>query len=148
MRPYLIEEEFEYKGYPCVVVFTSLGYRNGYVGVPKGNPFHGYDDETESIDLELSMHGGLTYAAENPFYPIENEGLWWIGFDCAHAGDGQDLDFALQCFPDHAEELQLLRAINQRFEIFNFETVCTKEYVKDNCKGIVDQIEEYLASTR
>jgi hypothetical protein len=32
--------------------------------------------------LAVDVHGGLTYAGER-------EGLWWLGFDCAHSDDGR-----------------------------------------------------------
>ena len=31
MKP-ILECKFDYKGYPCVVLFMPLGYRCGYVG--------------------------------------------------------------------------------------------------------------------
>lgn len=34
MKP-VLETKFEYKGYPCVVLFMPGAYRCGYVGVPK-----------------------------------------------------------------------------------------------------------------
>jgi len=41
---------------------------------------------TLDIVLAIDVHGGLTYAsAKAPGSVIE--GLWWFGFDCAHAGD-------------------------------------------------------------
>lgn len=30
-----VESIFHHNGLPCIVVFRSLGYRCGYVGVPK-----------------------------------------------------------------------------------------------------------------
>lgn len=39
-----------------------------------------------SISLCMRVHGGLTYAAEQEPYG-KPDGLWWFGFDCAHAGD-------------------------------------------------------------
>lgn len=38
------------------------------------------------LTLLLDVHGGLTYA-RNHFPKREPDGLWWFGFDCAHAGD-------------------------------------------------------------
>lgn len=36
--------------------------------------------------LAVDVHGGLTYASGRaPSSDID--GLWWLGFDCAHAGD-------------------------------------------------------------
>ena len=38
---FIIESDFIYKDYRCITIFTSLGYRCGYVGVPKGNYLYG-----------------------------------------------------------------------------------------------------------
>lgn len=36
--------------------------------------------------LAVDVHGGLTYSGERA-PSSEIKGLWWLGFDCAHAGD-------------------------------------------------------------
>jgi hypothetical protein len=61
------------------VVATPMGHRCGYVGVPAGHPMFGkhYDD------VEVAVHGGLTYSEED-------EGLWCFGYDCAHWDDAKD----------------------------------------------------------
>ena len=53
-----LEKQFEYKGFPCVILFMPTGYRCGYVGIPKevkididnigchAHCFDGYDVET------------------------------------------------------------------------------------------------------
>jgi len=85
------ELAFEHLGYPCLIVrntrmFEKLGFRKGhlcgYLGVPAGHPWHGenYDD------VDVSIHGGLTYDGDHA--PTkEPDGNWWVGFDCAHLGD-------------------------------------------------------------
>ena len=78
-------EDFTHAGYPCKIMrIPDLLHLCGYVGIPKDHPYYGKDD----YDLEglLDVHGGVSFAAA----PIEDEkhkDLWWIGFDCAHAGD-------------------------------------------------------------
>lgn len=42
--------------------------------------------ESLAITLCLRVHGGLTWA-DNHHACGEPDGLWWFGFDCAHAGD-------------------------------------------------------------
>jgi len=43
-------------------------------------------EEGIRISLAMRVHGSLTYAADHrPGF--EPDGLWWFGFDCAHAGD-------------------------------------------------------------
>lgn len=55
----------------------------GYVGVPKGHPAWLKGDE-----LNVDVHGGITYADGMPPLAAQvTEPTWWIGFDCAHAGD-------------------------------------------------------------
>lgn len=64
----------------------SSGHLCGYVGVPKGHP--AYAQDYDDLELETGVHGGLTFAADYAG-GLDNQldGLWWLGFDCAHAGD-------------------------------------------------------------
>lgn len=51
----------------------------GYVGVTEGHPaFRKHYDQ-----VDVDVHGGLTYGAEP-----NKDGVWWLGFDTAHAFDG------------------------------------------------------------
>ncbi len=89
----------EATGLDCLIVRNPSGALCGYVGLPPGHRLHGvdYDDAYEVADIDV--HGGLTFAdrcaegAEDgpgichvpePGRPAE---VWWLGFDCAHAGD-------------------------------------------------------------
>jgi len=54
----------------------------GYVGIPAGHPWHGMDGD----DIPADVHGGITWA--DRYLPwAEPDGLYWIGFDCAHSYD-------------------------------------------------------------
>jgi hypothetical protein len=64
----------------------------GYVGVPTGNLLWGLSDKSDDAselinaencwrELDMSVHGGLTYAQE------DDDGWWWFGFDTAHHDD-------------------------------------------------------------
>lgn len=99
----------EATGLPCLIVRGPVGAWCGYVGVPVGHPWHGkgYDDcgmyapkpDGYEEDWYPCVHGGLTYAAgcghgDNPARgichipgPGEPDDVWWLGFDCSHAGD-------------------------------------------------------------
>jgi hypothetical protein len=78
-------------GLPCLVVRNDMGALCGYVGVPRGHPW--YEKGYDSIDPYPSVHGGLTYASRcygkicHEVEPGEPDDVWWLGFDCAHAGD-------------------------------------------------------------
>ena len=63
-------------GYPAIVVAISRGHRCGFVQLPDNHPCSGKDCD----DLEISVHGGVTYSEGNVF-----------GFDCAHYMDAQDV---------------------------------------------------------
>lgn len=80
------EKKFEYKGFPCVILFMPGGYRCGYVGLPK--------EEKKKIDTDkIQCHCGITYK-ENYLHGYDRKDKYWIGFDCAHACDGIDIETA------------------------------------------------------
>ena len=86
-------------GLPCLAVRNGWsGNWCGYVGVSPGHPAHGKDYDDASL-YSLEAHGGVTFAgacqpgdAEDTGIchvpaPGESDGVWWFGFDCAHAWD-------------------------------------------------------------
>lgn len=79
---------------PCLIVRGPVGALCGYVGVTKDHPYYGLD----YLDIEdIDVHGGLTFANRCNDNTDESTGIchksddpsdvWWLGFDCAHAGD-------------------------------------------------------------
>lgn len=143
-KKYIVESDFEYKGLRCVTIFSMNGWRNGYVGVSKGNQWYGKD----CCDIERQLdygdcHGGLTYSSqdENSEYPVESD-LWWFGFDCAHYGDGKDLDLAYELFPEFRQSISAIKQCESMFP--TYEPVRDLEYVKDNCKSLADQLAKFL----
>lgn len=85
--------EWRLDKYPNLVLLIvrvpSHGALCGYVGVPPSHPWHGADYDT----LDVDVHGGLTYGNKcrgricHEPEPGETEDVFWLGFDCAHAGD-------------------------------------------------------------
>jgi len=79
----------------CLIVRGPMGALCGYVGVPPDHPYHGRGYS----DLDLEVHGGLTFASACDEDAPEGEGIchvpapgrpadvWWLGFDCGHAFD-------------------------------------------------------------
>ena len=41
MKNFIVESDFTYRDYYCVIVFSSLGYRCGYVALPENHPLYG-----------------------------------------------------------------------------------------------------------
>jgi hypothetical protein len=99
--PWMDEEhrmEFKHAGLDCLLSRNPEMFNwCGYVGVPKDHPLFGktYDDVyewTKKTDLEIDVHGGLTYSDQcqgKICHMTEDPGdkVWWFGFDCAHAYD-------------------------------------------------------------
>ena len=66
-----------------------IAHNCGYVGVPREHPAYGKQGE----DVDVEVHGGVNYAhtcaGEICHVPAPGmpDDVWWLGFDCAHAGD-------------------------------------------------------------
>ena len=84
VKPYKVEREWKTFGLSCAVVQNrEAGNRCGYVRVPPGHPAWGkhYDD------VDVDVHGGLTFARPEPCMEHEDGQGYWLGFDCAHSRD-------------------------------------------------------------
>lgn len=63
------------------------GWGRGYVVIPEGNVLHGL----ETIDLDIDVHGGVTWSASarntsnTPEWVKDTD--WIIGFDTSHGGN-------------------------------------------------------------
>ena len=134
-RP-IVEERFEYKGFPCVVLFQSLGFRTGYVGLPKGHKYYGKHYDSIPVDC----HCGLTYG-DYRLCGQDDKDTYWIGFDCGHCCDKNDYDKAIEYFSDNKSVLESLLRCRELNRIYDTGgEIRMLEYVKENCKGIVDQL--------
>jgi hypothetical protein len=76
MKP---ESEGVFEGIVYKVLMNPHGFRCGYVRVPEGHPWYG----KSYSDIDVDVHGGLTFS---DFSETLGDGFW-VGFDCAHAGD-------------------------------------------------------------
>ena len=84
--------EWRQAGLPCLMVRNKrMGFWCGYVGIPPTHPHYGKD--SDQLENHYKVHGGLTYSAAcrgdicHVPQPGESDHVWWIGFDCGHAGD-------------------------------------------------------------
>lgn len=88
------------------------GHLCGYVKLTRDNDYFG----KEYDDIPLNCHGGLTYASEH-------DGIWLIGFDCAHLGD--------------------LKPFYNDNEVYGNDGLYKDmEYVVKECESICEQISE------
>lgn len=75
-------------GFEWEVVHNGSGFRCGYLNIPKGHPWFG----KEYMDIDCDVHGGLTFSDFGTACPTHgSKDEWWIGFDCAQAGDSPDV---------------------------------------------------------
>lgn len=135
------ETRFEYKGFPCVVLFMPMGYRCGYVGLPKENRYY----KKKYDDIPVDCHCGLTYS-ENHLFGQGDKDTWWIGFDCGHFCDGADKETFEKYYMDELKskavdtEIASVISTYMMFELYSEYPVRTQEYAECECRKIVDQI--------
>lgn len=111
-------------GYEWEVTGNLSGYRCGYIRIPPGHPWHGkgYDD----IEPYPDVHGGLTFAEPDTDCGKGGEdNAWWLGFDCAHAGDAPDPEL-----PGYDARMSFA---------YLGETVRTTDYVAAECRNLIVQ---------
>lgn len=151
--PLNIVRQWEHSGLHCLTLFHEMtGTYNGYVGVPKGHPLYGKDYHDKRIE-NLEVHGGVTYS---DFWPElnDNNELWYIGFDTAHAGDiTPEMDRLL---PEHLRdnyvvpgtEIDMIQNATQFYKegknlhyISPFQPTYKSEgYVKKECESLAEQL--------
>ena len=85
----------------------------GYVRVPEGHNSYGqsYDD------VDVNVHGGLTFGIKDFADGEIIKGFWWFGFDCGHTGDLMPY-------------------------LWTDGVYRTKEYVKNECKELARQLKD------
>lgn len=114
---------------PAFVIFNEeMGFRCGYVGVPKDHALYGVGHDDLSYAYEC--HGGLTYSGyhspRRSFHlPWDckqgNDDYWWLGFDCSHHGD-------------------LAMPKNPAYKISTVGIHRTLDYCEINCENLAEQI--------
>ena len=114
-----VQEWFEWE-----VTGNGIGYRCGYVRIPPGHPWHGKNyDDMRTVDGDWpDVHGGLTFAGPDTDCGKGGEdNAWWLGFDCAHAGDAPDPEL-----PGYLDQVGALGGV-----------VRTTDYVAAECRNLI-----------
>lgn len=126
--------EFKHNGFHCLLNRGPSGAWCGYVAIPKGHPWHEMDYSDIHQMYELEVHGGLTYSepcqGEICHKTKTNDEVWWIGFDCAHAGDF--------CPGTH----EALKKLGYNFHT-SMDTYKNKEYVIRETIKLCNQVVKY-----
>lgn len=125
-----VEKEWGRGGCRLVVAMHErLWHRCGYVGLPEGHPLHGIQcDHVEDV----AVHGGLTFSGQAASLGWPDDGLWYLGLDCAHLGDAPDVEAAPE------KERDLLR--HYAWPVPEAH-VWTLEECVGECERLADQLE-------
>lgn len=134
-KGYVIEKQWvTEEGYLAAVVLSDKGHRCGYVGITNSHKFFNKD----YFDLDINVHGGLTYSKIASTYPSPDfKGLCVFGFDAGHAWDRLDFE-ALQLYKltqeqkDHIEFLKKCQISNSSLK--------TLDYMIDECNNLSKQL--------
>lgn len=81
------------------VIFRPYGFFCGYIGVPKENSVYDMDEEeVESIFSPL-CNCGVTYDSnDTPTDLKKDKERRWIGFDCGHTYNGNDIELVREIY--------------------------------------------------
>ena len=116
----------------------EAGHRCGYVRVPPSHPLHGTGYEVPNVEV----HGGLTFAEEEPCAHEDGQG-WWFGFDCAHSGDASmdpDVDPTTL-----SAEGRMRWGINQKYPMTpGYETYRSQAYVERETEDLARQLAAHI----
>lgn len=141
MKEFVTEKEWKNGEFNCKIIFTQLGHRCGYVGVPKGHPMFGRDYNKCIEDIDC--HGGLTYSG---FRDDNSKEYWYFGFDCAHADDGVDIESLKKYGFDISPFLSMFLPIVELWKPNESSQFKTKEFCEEQCNSIAEQIKQIYFS--
>lgn len=170
---YIIEREFEYAGYKCVVVFRDSGHRCGYVGIPETHPLYkksysSYlnikksdiegrevsgifplflamldEDERVKIDAYFQCHGGITYSEGGKGHKYPIESDLWW-FGFDCSHAGDKKDLQL-AYEKFPSKRERLKKIMEIDSKYPIgdDVIRTEEYVVGECKRLAEQLKEF-----
>lgn len=120
---------FMHNGIRCEIMRNCVGAICGYIIVEANHPWHTKDYH----DIDAEVHGGLTFAQ------LDEDGSYWVGFDCAHSGD-----IAPSCEKSMAKSREGLKLkhpnlFSERAVGFFAATYKNINFVTEECKRLADQ---------
>lgn len=139
--------EFEHCGLKCKVVRQAHkeihavdfhmfgGYLTGYVSVDKKHPCYAKGPLDQSTN-GLEVHGGVTF---NDFH---EDGLYWIGFDCAHCYDiTPSMEVLKKRYGLDLDGLSEMKKKYPDSQLFN-PIYKNMSYTIGECKALAEQLEK------
>jgi len=147
-EPDKVQWQDEATSLPCLIVRAPVtGALCGYVGVPPSHPL--YQKEYSDAENEVSVHGGLTFSGKcmedgdeesvicHKVEDGEDDNVWWLGFDCAHAFDlAPRINMTRLQFAKTEEQKEALAKYTNGLHYRDIA------YVKDQCADLAKQLKE------
>lgn len=131
METLIIEKQFSYKDFDCVITFNTLGlFRCGYVAVPISK----YPNIIHTAHYLKCCCNGITYIKDTLHVKPNVDNVIWVGFDCL--GSGMDLIKGKELFTETELE-QKMQSMPPRY---TRQTDYTLEEVEKEIQNIVNQI--------
>ena len=151
-EPDKVQWSDEATGLPCLAVRSeTMGHWCGYVGVAPGHPH--YEVKWKDDRIDVSVHGGVTFTdACQPGEdeatgvchipdPGESDQVWWIGFDCIHAGDMAPKMQATLRLTAPLFTATMPGRIKEAFaHLWSDDTYKTLDYVTAECADLAGQL--------
>lgn len=132
-----------HKTLPFVVLATSEGFYNGYVGFDKEIK-HIIDERNIDLDnisknITISFNENfLPYPKGNPHFKTMD---YWIGFDNNHVFNVPSVDMIVEYFPDeYGFDIDHLARISRRIRSNPSGVFVTEDETENLCKQIIDTI--------
>ena len=125
----VVEKHFSYKGHDCICVFNCMGFRCGYVSTKHVVSYS---------EVVIDCHSGRTFG-DVLFKEYEPKEVFYLGFDCGHFSDGVDPGLAYKYGLINEQERD---GAMEAFHYLKGLPVRSLEYVENELKKIVDQLEE------
>lgn len=139
-KNYVIEDEFNYKGFKCLCKFMNGGYRTGYVDIDTSK-YPNLDLDT----LENDMYNANNSIKEITFSEFINDNTYRIGFDYAHGNDLFDTVLLSKYFNTDQEVIEKIEMLNKLTLIRNPKNhPKTLEDCKNDCMNYCDTLEKIL----
>lgn len=136
MKDYIVEKDFIIDEYRCVILGLRAGHRCGYISLNNDHPMY----NKEYMDIGIDVHGGMTYGGISNQYPVEtDEKYHWIGFDCIHLHDGQDMEL-MKSFEKDGEINRYIEISKDRGTYMYGNEVRSTEYVEKELIYAVEQL--------
>jgi hypothetical protein len=137
-------EKGEHRGFEWEIVHNGRGNRCGYIRVMPDHPWF----EKDYNDVNVDVHGGITFAAFGKECPTHGAvAEWWVGFDCAHAGDAQDFSLPWTRYSDDEQAKERERQMDRGYIVaMRRDVVRDTDYVRAECLRLADQAAAAMSS--